>query len=46
MASVGAEVQMSITALFSTRMFFRLGAARRLSSGTGGAIYLRLGTAF
>jgi len=46
LASVGAEVQTSITALFSTRMFFRFGAARRLSSGTGGAIYLRLGTAF
>jgi Tol biopolymer transport system component len=46
LASVGAELQTSITALFSTRMFFRLGVARRLNSATGGAIYLRLGTAF
>ncbi len=46
LASVGAEVQTSITALFSTRMFFRLGAARRLNSGKGVAIYLRLGSAF
>ena len=57
-ASVGAELQTSVTALFSTRMFFRLGAALRLNSGTGGplddpgveeggvGIYLRLGTAF
>ncbi len=45
-ASVGAELQTSITALFSTRMFFRLGAALRLNSGRGGAFYLRLGTAF
>ena len=45
-ASVGAELQSSITALFSTRMFFRLGAALRLNSGSGGPIYLRLGTAF
>ena len=46
MASVGAELQTSITALFSTRMFFRLGGALPLNSGTGGSIYLRLGTAF
>ena len=46
LASVGAELQTSITALFSTRMFFRLGAALRLNSGEGRAIYLRLGTAF
>ena len=45
-ASVGAELQTSITALFSTRMFLRLGAALRLNSGTGSPIYLRLGTAF
>ena len=45
-ASVGAELQTSVTALFSTRMFFRLGAALRLSSSTEGPIYLRLGTAF
>ena len=46
LASVGAELQTSITVLFSTRMFFRLGAALRLNSGTGSAFYLRLGTAF
>ena len=46
LASVGAELQTSVTALFSTRMFFRLGAALRLNSSGGGAIYLRLGTAF
>jgi len=46
LASVGAELQTSITALFSTRMFFRLGAALRLNAGTGSAFYLRLGTAF
>ena len=46
MASLGAELQTSITALFSTRMFFRLGAALRLNSGSGSPIYLRLGTAF
>ena len=45
LASVGAELQTSVTALFSTRMFFRLGAALRLN-GTGLPIYLRLGTAF
>ena len=45
-ASVGAELQTSITALFSTRMFFRLGAVLRLNSGSGSPIYLRLGTAF
>ena len=45
-ASVGAELQTSVTALFSTSMFFRLGAALRLSSGTGNPFYLRLGTAF
>ena len=45
-ASVGAELQTSVTALFSTRMFFRLGAALRLNSGTGSPFYLRLGTAF
>ncbi len=44
--SVGAELQTSITALFSTRMFFRLGAALRLNSGEGSPFYLRLGTAF
>ncbi len=46
LASVGAELQASITALFSTRMFFRLGAALRLNSGEGSPFYLRLGTAF
>ena len=46
LASVGAELQTSVTALFSTRMFFRLGAALRLNSGTGSPFYLRLGTAF
>ena len=45
-ASVGAELQTSVTALFSTRMFFRLGAALRLNSGTGSPFYLRVGTAF
>ena len=45
-ASVGAELQTSITALFSTRMFFRLGVALRLNSSSGSPIYLRLGTAF
>ena len=45
-ASVGAELQTSITALFSTRMFFRLGAALGLNSSTDSPIYLRLGTAF
>jgi hypothetical protein len=46
LASVGAELQTSITALFSTRMFFRFGAALRLNSGEGSPFYLRLGTAF
>jgi hypothetical protein len=46
LASVGAELQTSIMALFSTRLFFRLGAALRLNSGEGVPIYLRLGTAF
>ena len=46
LASVGAELQASVTALFSTPMFFRLGAVHRLESGSGGPIYLRLGTAF
>ena len=36
----------SVTALFSTRMFFRLGAALGLNSSTDSPIYLRLGTAF
>lgn len=45
-ASVGAELQTSIMALFSTRMFFRLGVALRLNSGTESPFYLRLGTAF
>ena len=46
LASVGAELQASVTALFSTRMFFRLGVARRLNSSAGAPLYLRLGTAF
>ena len=46
LASVGAELQTSITALFSTRMFFRLGVALRLNSSSGSPLYLRLGTAF
>jgi hypothetical protein len=46
LASVGVELQTSVTALFSTPMFFRLGAVHRLEAGSGGPIYLRLGTAF
>ena len=46
LTSIGAELQTSVTTFFSTPMFFRLGAVLRLNSGSGGPIYLRLGTAF
>jgi outer membrane protein assembly factor BamA len=46
LASVGAELQTLITALFSTRMFIRFGVALRLNSGEGSPFYVRLGTAF
>ena len=46
LASVGAELQTSIIALFSTRMFLRLGVALGLNASADSPIYLRLGTAF
>ncbi len=45
-AQVPPDEPTSITALFSTHMFFRLGVALGLNSSTDSPIYLRLGTAF
>lgn len=46
LGAVGAELQTSVLALFSTRLFFRLGAAIKLNDEAGDPIYLRVGTAF
>ncbi len=46
LGSVGAELQISVLALFNTRMFFRLGAAVTLNDEASDPLYLRLGTAF
>ena len=46
LGAVGAELQISVLALFNTRMFFRLGGALTLSDEADDPLYLRLGTAF
>ncbi len=46
LGSVGAELQISVLALFNTRLFFRLGAALTLNDEADDPLYLRLGTAF
>ena len=46
LGAVGAELQISVLALFNTRLFFRLGAALTLNDETDDPLYLRLGTAF
>ncbi len=46
LGSVGAELQISVLALFNTRLFFRLGAAMTLTDEMDDPLYLRLGTAF
>jgi hypothetical protein len=46
LGAVGAELQVSVLALFNTRLFFRVGAALTLNDEADDPIYLRLGTAF
>ena len=46
LGAMGAELQISVLALFNTRLFFRLGAALTLNDESDAPFYLRLGTAF
>jgi Tol biopolymer transport system component len=46
LGSVGAELQVSMLALFNTRLFVRIGAVAALNGGDATPFYLRLGTAF
>lgn len=46
LGSVGAELQVSVLALFNTRLFIRFGAVTTLNGGGDAPFYLRLGTAF
>ena len=46
LGSVGAELQVSVLALFNTRLFIRMGAVAALNGGAAAPFYLRLGTAF
>ena len=46
LGAVGAELQISVLALFNTRLFFRFGGALTLNDEDDNPLYLRLGTAF